>query len=73
MVFYCRREVRRLDLPSQALDFLAGPLPTYVFVSESRWDELESDVPDGVRVVARFPDLYGKGQRVLVVANRAAP
>ncbi|MFO0844961.1 MAG: glycosyltransferase family 39 protein [Gemmataceae bacterium] len=73
MVFYCRREVRRLDVPEQALDFLAGPLPSYVFVSEARWPELEEDLPDGSRVVARFPDLYGKGKRVLVVANRAAP
>jgi 4-amino-4-deoxy-L-arabinose transferase-like glycosyltransferase len=73
MVFYCRREVRRLDKPEQAVNFLAEPLPTYVFVSESRWGELERDVPDGARVLARFPDLYGKGHRVLVVANRAAP
>lgn len=73
MVFYCRREVRRLDLPEQAVSFLSESLPAYVFVSESRWAELEADLPEGSRVVARFPDLYGKGQRVMVVANRAAP
>ncbi len=73
MVFYCRREVKRLDVPSQARELLAEPLPAYVFVSESRVGELDGELPDGVRVVGRFPDLYGKGHPVLVLKNRAAP
>ncbi len=73
MVFYCRREVRRLDVVPEAVHFLSQPLPSYVFVSVERWPELEPLLPPGSRVVGSFPDLYAKGQPVLVVANHATP
>ncbi|MFO0879989.1 MAG: glycosyltransferase family 39 protein [Gemmataceae bacterium] len=69
LVFYCRREVRRLEVPDQARQFLAEPLPTYLFVEEAKWKEIESQMPKGVRVLASHPDFYKNGRPVLLVAN----
>jgi len=71
IVFYCRREVRKVDVPESALEFLRRPLPAYLFVSEPQWRILEARVPTGTVVLARRPDLYS-GRHILVVANPAA-
>jgi hypothetical protein len=71
LVFYCRREVRRVDDEPEALAFLAEPLPSYLFVREARWRQLEAKAPPGVRVLGRYPDLYRNGDPVLVVTNAA--
>jgi 4-amino-4-deoxy-L-arabinose transferase-like glycosyltransferase len=68
LVFYCRREVLRLEAESQACDFLCGPLPSYLFVRAETWDALCARVPLPFREVARHYDLYD-GQDVVVVTN----
>lgn len=73
LVFYCQREVKRLDVEEQTLDFLKSPLPSYVFLQDVRWQEIADKVPAGVRVLGRYPDLYGKGQEVLVITNVRTP
>lgn len=70
LVFYCRREVRRLEREGDALEFLSGALPSYLFLQESRWKELQAKAPAGVRLVARFPDLYSISQPVVLVSNQ---
>jgi 4-amino-4-deoxy-L-arabinose transferase-like glycosyltransferase len=69
LVFYCRREVRKLDKATSAIHFFHEPLPVYLFIPEARWRELESQMPVGVRVLARQPDLYARGEPVLLVTN----
>jgi 4-amino-4-deoxy-L-arabinose transferase-like glycosyltransferase len=64
LVFYCRREVRRLETPAQASEFLCGPLPSYLFIRGETWDKLSPHVP--FRAVARHYDLYDDQDIVLV-------
>ena len=72
LVFYCRREVMRLDASAQAAEFLRGPYESYLFVPEGVWeDELRATAPDGVRVIESRPDLYSN-RRVLLVGRPAA-
>jgi 4-amino-4-deoxy-L-arabinose transferase-like glycosyltransferase len=72
LVFYCRREIRRLDAPAQATEFLRGPHESYLFVPEGVWnDELRATAPDGVRVIEARHDLYSN-RRVLLVGRPAA-
>ena len=42
LIFYCQREVRRLDTEQQALDFLRGPLPSYLFLPVEQWRSLQA-------------------------------
>jgi 4-amino-4-deoxy-L-arabinose transferase-like glycosyltransferase len=69
LVFYCQREVRQLDDPAQALEFLRCPLPVYLFCPAERWRELESRAAGPCRLVARRHDLY-RNCDVVVVTNR---
>ena len=71
LVFYCRREVRKLDDKAQADEFLRGPYESYLFVPESVWnDELRATMPSEVRVIEARHDLYSN-QRVLLVGKPA--
>ena len=71
LVFYCRREVNRIDDPEQAAAFLSGLYESYLFVPEAVWnDELRSTAPDGVRVIEARHDLY-TNRRVLLVGKPA--
>lgn len=69
LVFYCRREVRRLDEVADLAAYLHEALPVYVFMQESRWKEVEKKVPKGTTVIAAHPDLYVNGEPVVVVTN----
>ena len=71
LVFYCRREVKKLDDKAQADAFLRGPHESYLFVPETVWDEeLRATMPPEVRVIETRHDLYSN-QRVLLVGKPA--
>jgi 4-amino-4-deoxy-L-arabinose transferase-like glycosyltransferase len=70
LVFYCRREVACLEPPEQALAFLRGPLPSYLFVPAPAWQRLRGGLDVPCRVVARHYDLY-RACDVLLVGNPA--
>jgi 4-amino-4-deoxy-L-arabinose transferase-like glycosyltransferase len=71
LVFYCRREVKRLDDPKATADFLRSVWPVYVFVPIQTWNELEPKIAVAHAVVARHYDLYRRCE-VAVIANQAA-
>lgn len=68
MVFYCRREVSCLQSEQQALDFLAGPLPSYLFLPARQWEGLRDKLSTPCRLLGRRFDLYS-GDEVVVVTN----
>jgi 4-amino-4-deoxy-L-arabinose transferase-like glycosyltransferase len=68
LVFYCRREVVRLQNEMEVYDFLRDPLPSYLFVRAEVWRNFHAHVPLPVREVARHYDLYDHTE-VVVVTN----
>jgi 4-amino-4-deoxy-L-arabinose transferase-like glycosyltransferase len=69
VVFYARREVKKLDSPDKAAEFLAVPTPGYLFVSEPAWAaRVANRVAVPHRVAARHFDMY-RNCDVLVVTN----
>jgi hypothetical protein len=69
LVFYCRREVRRLEDEAQALDLLRRPMQVYLLCPAERWQELQAKSPASCRPVARRYDLY-RNRDIVVVTNR---
>jgi 4-amino-4-deoxy-L-arabinose transferase-like glycosyltransferase len=69
LVFYCQREVTRLETEAQTHDFMNSPFPSYLFVPELLWKTVQHKMPPGCRVVERHYELYRRCQ-VVVVANR---
>ncbi len=69
LVFYCQREVPRLNNELQAREFLRSPLLSFLFVPESVWQTLQPTMPASCHVVDSHYELYRRC-RVLVVANR---
>ena len=69
LVFYCRREVRRLTLEDDVREHLQCPLPAFLFVPADLWQHLEARVEGPHRILARRWDLY-RNCEVLVVGNR---
>jgi 4-amino-4-deoxy-L-arabinose transferase-like glycosyltransferase len=70
LVYYCRREVTRLQRESEALEFLHYPIPVYLLVPAKAWPALAAKVGTPCRVVGRHYDLY-KGSDVMVVTNQS--
>jgi 4-amino-4-deoxy-L-arabinose transferase-like glycosyltransferase len=68
LVFYCQREVRELNDDSEALGFLAGPLPAYLILPADDWEALQAQGPPR-RLLARHFDLYARCD-VVVVTNQ---
>jgi 4-amino-4-deoxy-L-arabinose transferase-like glycosyltransferase len=68
LVFYCRREVSRLLTEENAAAFLQRPLPAFLFVPETLWEQLRQRVPDSIHVLAKHTDLYS-GKTVVLVSN----
>jgi 4-amino-4-deoxy-L-arabinose transferase-like glycosyltransferase len=66
LVFYCRREVSRLPDEAAARQLLQGPLPAFLFVPSSIWDDLRTRIP--ARELARHHDLYD-GRDIVLVTN----
>jgi hypothetical protein len=69
LVFYCEREVSQLFSEQQALDFLRGPLPAYLFCPASVWERLAPRAAAPVTAVARHYDFY-RGYDIVVLTNR---
>jgi 4-amino-4-deoxy-L-arabinose transferase-like glycosyltransferase len=67
--FYCQRDVVHHQEESQVLAFLRYPIPVYLFLPATRWQDLEPRVQGPHRVLSRHRDLY-RGGEVVVVTNR---
>jgi hypothetical protein len=68
MVFYCGRQVERVEGEAMAIQFLRGPLPSYLFVPAEQWRTLRGMVDVPAREVARHRDLYA-GREIVLVSN----
>ncbi len=68
LVFYCQREVACLQSEQQALDFLCGPLPAFLFLPARHWEELRQKMATPCRLLGRRYDLYS-GREVVLVTN----
>ncbi len=71
LVFYCGREVTELMSVAAAIDFLNGPLPSFLFCPAELAPALLERSP-GTVAVARRRDFY-KGWDVVVLRNLAPP
>ncbi|NBO92886.1 MAG: glycosyltransferase family 39 protein [Planctomycetia bacterium] len=69
LVFYCRREVVRLNSVESLVHHLDQGNPAFAFLPESQLPQLEQRRP--VSVLARHKDLY-LGRTIVLVANRLA-
>jgi 4-amino-4-deoxy-L-arabinose transferase-like glycosyltransferase len=70
LVFYCRRDVQRLDSDREAVEFLRCPLPAYLVVPASVWEgRLRAKVRCPHRLLGRHHDLYRRCD-VVLVTNR---
>jgi 4-amino-4-deoxy-L-arabinose transferase-like glycosyltransferase len=69
LVFYCRREVSQLATAADALRFLHTPLPAYLFVPASDFQQLAPKMPQDCHVLDRHFDLY-RNCDVVLVSNR---
>ncbi len=69
LVFYNQRGVRPLLTDEQVRDFLSFPVPSYLFLPEAKWRELQQGGLTEGEVIARHWDLY-RNCEVVVVANR---
>jgi 4-amino-4-deoxy-L-arabinose transferase-like glycosyltransferase len=69
LVFYCRREVHKLDSEEATLEFLNCPLPVYLFIPAAGWEQLRQRAPLSCCVLGRHRDLY-RDVDVVVVSNR---
>ncbi|HVS37283.1 MAG TPA: glycosyltransferase family 39 protein [Gemmataceae bacterium] len=68
LIFYCRREVPCLNSEQEALDFLEGPLPSYLFLPADQWQVVAAKAPRPYRLLAQRHDLYDNCE-VVVVTN----
>ena len=68
LVFYCRREVQRLESEEQVLDFLRCPLPVYLFGTGDGVEQLEARINAPHHLLARHGDVYRRCN-VVVIAN----
>jgi 4-amino-4-deoxy-L-arabinose transferase-like glycosyltransferase len=68
LVFYCQREVARMDQEQDALEFLDCPLPVYLVVPASLWDALRPKIAGAWHLVGRRRDMY-RNCDVIVVRN----
>jgi hypothetical protein len=71
LVFYCGREVVRLDKEQDACWFLEAPLPGYLFLPADAWERLETHVNGTYHLAARHWDMY-RNCEVVVITNRPA-
>jgi hypothetical protein len=69
LVFYCRREVQRLDSEEELQEFLDLPYPVYVFLPARVWQKLKPQLQASCRLLAQHHDLYRQCE-VVVVTNR---
>ena len=68
LIFYCQREVACLDSEQEALDFLRGPLPSYLVLPAAELPALEAKARRRYPPLAERHDLYDDCD-VVVVTN----
>ena len=71
LVFYNQREVRPLLNEQQVLEFLYFPVPSFLFVPETAWQQLRQKGFGLGTPVARHRDFY-RNCDILVIANQPA-
>jgi hypothetical protein len=69
LVFYCGREVDRLQSDEEVRNYLRWPLPVYLFMPATTWERIEGRMTMPHRLVGRRHDLY-RNCDVVVVTNR---
>jgi 4-amino-4-deoxy-L-arabinose transferase-like glycosyltransferase len=70
LVFYAGREVQNIASARDVVEFLRCPLPVYVFVPATVWEnELQTRIKGPCRLLGRRRDLY-RNCEVVVVTNR---
>jgi 4-amino-4-deoxy-L-arabinose transferase-like glycosyltransferase len=69
LVFYCGREVGRLQSDEEVGSYLRWPLPVYLFMPAATWERMEERLTMPHRVIGRHHDLY-RNCDVLVITNR---
>ena len=67
--FYVQRNVEVCKTASEVCTYLRYPLPVFVFLPVSEWEQLKDAVDVPWRELARRPDLY-KHEDVVVITNR---
>ena len=67
--FYVQRNVEVCKQAQEVLTYLRYPLPVFVFLPVSEWEQLKDAVDVPWRELARRPDLY-KHEDVVVITNR---
>jgi 4-amino-4-deoxy-L-arabinose transferase-like glycosyltransferase len=67
--FYCQRDIDHQPTAAAAAEFLRTKLPVYLFLPAAAWQQVEGTVRVPYRVLGRHPDLYRRGE-VVVVTNR---
>ena len=70
LIFYCRREVSRLETERQALEFLRGPLPSYLFMPVEQWRDLKAKAPEAHELFGPRHDLFDRCNVVVVTNER---
>jgi hypothetical protein len=70
LVFYCNHWVRRLDTANDVSDFLAGPLPSYLFLPAPVWEQLQGELGGMGHALGQHRDFYCKHE-IVVVANHS--
>jgi 4-amino-4-deoxy-L-arabinose transferase-like glycosyltransferase len=69
LVFYCGREVSRLQSEEEVGNYLRWPLPVYLFMPATTWENIEGRMTMPHRLVGCRHDLY-RNCDVVVVTNR---
>ena len=67
LVFYNQREVRALQSEQQVREFLANPLPSYLFVPAPAWQDLTAAGDPMGTPVARNYDMFRRCEIVLII------
>ena len=70
LIFYCRRETPCLNSRQEALDFLRGPLPSYLFLPADELPALEALARRTYTPLTRRHDMYDD-RDVVVVTNES--
>ena len=72
LTFYGQRMVQSVHTEDQAIQFLANPVPGYLFMIESDWERLQKRHPESIgEPIARHWDMY-RNCEVVVVGNQSS-
>jgi 4-amino-4-deoxy-L-arabinose transferase-like glycosyltransferase len=73
VVFYCQRKIERFPIGQEVevREFLRGTLPSYLFVTESKWEAMKARLAGVAEPLRRHSDFYFR-QKIVLVGNKAA-